>query len=69
MIAKIRKGDNSVITFDRVLVVALYTFSDDLLSMYLVPCNSLLYFQRYVPDKLNAAKIRKESTSVRKYWP
>ena len=38
------------------MVFALYAFSDDL-SMYQVSINSLLYFQRSAPDKLNAAKI------------
>ena len=51
-IAKIRKGNNSVITCDRVMVLALCTFSDGHLSMYQVSLNSLLYFQIYAPDKL-----------------
>ena len=51
-IAKIRKGNNSVITSDRVMVLALCTFSDGHLSMYQVSLNSLLYFQIYAPDKL-----------------
>ena len=45
------------------MVLAAYTYSDDLLSMYRVLFNSLLYFQRYATDKLNAAK-RKGSNSV-----
>ena len=52
----IRKGDNSVLICDRVITLVLYTSSDDLLSMYQVLFNSLLYFQRYAIDKLNAAK-------------
>ena len=46
------------------MVLALCTCSVDILSMYQVLCNSLLYFQRYAPDKLNIAKIRKGSNSV-----
>ena len=46
------------------MVLALSTFSDNLLSMYQVLFNSFLYFQRYVSDKLNIAKIRKGSNSV-----
>ena len=37
---------------------------DGLLSMYQVSLNSLLYFQRYAPDKLLIAKIKKESNSI-----
>ena len=40
------------------------TSSDGRLSMYQVSFNSLLYFQRYVPDKLFIAKIKKVSNSV-----
>ena len=54
----------TVITCNRVMVLALFTFSNDILSMYLVLFNSLLYFQRYAPDKLIIAKIRKGSSSV-----
>ena len=64
IIAIIRKEVNSVITCDRVTVLALYISSDDLLPMYHVSFNSLPYFQRYAPDKLNAAKLRKGSNSV-----
>ena len=63
-IAKIRKGNKSEITCDRVTVLALCTSSDGLLSMYQVSFNSLLYFQRYAPDKLFTAKIKKGSNSV-----
>ena len=45
------------------MVLALYNFSRDLLSMYQVSFNSLLYFQRYATDKLNAEKM-KGSNSV-----
>ena len=54
IIAKIR--EITVITCDRVMVLALYTSSDDILSMNYVLFNSLLYFQRYAPEKLNIAK-------------
>ena len=43
---------------------ALCTSFDGHLSMYEVSFNSLLYFQRYVPDKLFIAKIKKGSNSV-----
>ena len=43
---------------------AICTSSDGHLSMYQVSFNSLLYFQRYAPDKLFIAKIKKESNSV-----
>ena len=46
----------TVIICDRVMVLALYTCFDDLLSMYQVLFNSLLYFQSYASDNLNAAK-------------
>ena len=62
--AKIRKGYNPVITCDRVTVLSLYISSDGRLSMYHVSFNSLLYFQRYAPDKVFTAKIKKESNSV-----
>ena len=61
---KIRKGNNSVITCDRVTVLALCTSSDGRLSMYQDSFNSLIYFQRYAPDKLLIAKIKKGSNSV-----
>ena len=46
------------------MVYALSTFSDKFLSMYQVLFNSFLYFQRYAPDKLNIAKMRKGSNFV-----
>ena len=46
------------------MVLSLCTSSDDILSMYQVLFNSLLYFQRYALDKLNIAKIRKGSNYV-----
>ena len=42
----------------------LCTSSDGHLSMYQVSFNSLLYVQRYAPDKLLIAKIKKGSNSV-----
>ena len=47
-----RKGNNSLITCNRVMALALCTFSDGRLSIYQVSFNSLPYFQRYAPDKL-----------------
>ena len=49
----------TVITCDRVTVLALCTSSDDHLSMYQVSFNSLLYFQRYAQGKRFIAKIKK----------
>ena len=47
-IAKIRKGNSSVITCERVMVLALFTSSGDLLSMYKdLFYISVLYFQGY----------------------
>ena len=40
------------------------TSSDDHLSMYRISFNSLLYFQRYAPDKPFISKIKKGSNSV-----
>ena len=54
----------TVITCNRVMVLALCTSSGDILSMYEVLFNSLPYSQRYAPDKLNIAKIRMVSNSV-----
>ena len=47
-----------------VTVLALCTSSDGHLSLYQVSFNSLLNFQRYAPDKLFIAKIKKGSNSV-----
>ena len=57
LLQRLGKEINSVITCDRVTVLALCTFSDGHLSMYQAAFNSLLYFQRYAPDKLFIAKI------------
>ena len=43
---------------------ALCISSDGCLSVYQVSFNSLLYFQRYAPDKLFIAKNKKGSNSV-----
>ena len=43
------------------MVLALCTSSDGRLSMYQVSFNSLLYVQRYAPEKLFTAKIKKGS--------
>ena len=63
-IAKIKTGSNSVITCNRVAVLALCIFSDNRLSMYQVSFDSLLYIQRYAPDKFNIAKLRKGNNSI-----
>ena len=57
-IAKMKKGSNPVNTVDMVMVLAL-CYSDGPLSMYQVSFNSLAYFQRYAPDKLFIAKMKK----------
>ena len=62
--AKIRKGNNSVIICDRVTILAFCTSSDDLLAMYHVSFNSFQCFQRYAPDKLFIAKIKKGSNTI-----
>ena len=54
----------TVLTRDRVTVLAVCTFSDSHSSMYQVSFNSLLDFQRYAPDKLFIAKIKKDSKSL-----
>ena len=54
----------TVITCDRVTVLALCTSSDGHLSMYQVSFNSLLYFQKYARDKLFIAKNKKGSNSI-----
>ena len=64
LLQKIRKGGKFVITCDRETVLALCIFSDDLLSMYQVSHNSLLYFQNCAQDKLYIAKIKKGSTNT-----
>ena len=64
IIAKIKTGCNSLITCNRVTVLALCTISDGHLSMYQVSFDSLVYFQRYAPDKFNIAKIRKGNNSI-----
>ena len=51
-------------TDDRVMILALCTTSDGPLSMYQVSFNSFVYFQRYAPNKLFIAKIKKGSNSV-----
>ena len=63
IIAKIKTGSNSVITCNRVTVLAPCTISDGHLSMYQVSFDSLLFFQRYAPD-FNIAKIRKGKNSI-----
>ena len=46
------------------MILASCIFADDLLSMYEVSFSSLVYFQRYAPDKLFIAKMKKGSNSV-----
>ena len=63
-ISKIKRGSNSINTVDRVMILAFCISSDDPLSMHHVSFNSLVYFQRYAPDKLFIAKIKKGSNYV-----
>ena len=63
-IAKIRKCSNSVNTGDRVMVLIFSDSPHCPLSVYQVSFNSPVYFQRYAPDKLFIAKIKKGSNSV-----
>ena len=46
------------------MILAICIFSDGPLSMCQVSFNSLVYFQRYAPDKLFIAKIKKGSNSI-----
>ena len=55
---------NSVNTGDRIMVLAFCYSSYNPLSVYQVSFNSLVYFQRYTPDKLIIAKIKKRNNSV-----
>ena len=64
IIAKIKTRSNSVITCNRVTVLALCTISDGHPLMYQVSFDSLLYFQRYASDKFDIAKIRKGNNSI-----
>ena len=64
LLQKIRKGNNSVITCDRVTLLAFCTFSDSRLLMYQVSFNSIVHFQRYTPDKRFTAKNKKGSNSI-----
>ena len=50
-----RKGSNSVNTGNKVMVLILCNFLYDPLSVYQVSSSSLVYFQRYAPDKLYIA--------------
>ena len=47
-----------------VTILALCPFADDPLSMYQISFNSLVYLQKYAPDKLFIAKMKKGSNSV-----
>ena len=64
LLQKLKKVTNSVNTVDRVMIHALCTSADGLLSMYQVSFNSLLYFQRYAPEKLFIANMKRGSDSV-----
>ena len=63
LLQKVERNIN-VITCDRATVLALCTSSYVRLSVYQVSFKSLVQFQRYVPDKLFTAKIKKGSNSV-----
>ena len=53
---------NLLLLVIRVTVLALCTSSGGCLSIYQVSFDSLLYFQRYAPDKLLVAKIKKSNS-------
>ena len=63
LLQKLKKENNSKITCDRVTALALCASSDGRLSMYQVSFNSFLHLQRYAPDKLFTAKIKKRTGS------
>ena len=63
-IAKIKKGSNSVNTADKVTTLALCTSADSPLSMYRISFNSLVYFQRYAPNKRFIGKTEKGHNSI-----
>ena len=62
-ILKIKKGSIPVNIVDMVISYILI-FSEGPLSMYEVSFNFLVYVQRYAPDKLFIAKMKKGSNSV-----
>ena len=51
-------------TGDKIMVLAFCCSPHSPLSVYQVSCNSLVYFQRYAPDKLFIANIKRSSKSV-----
>ena len=59
---KTKDGYNSVIACDRDTFLAFCTFSTRSLLMYQVSFHSLLYFQRYAPDKLLFQNIKRKIT-------
>ena len=61
---KIKKGSEPINTDGRVMILAFCSSSGGPLSMYQVSFNSLVYFQRYTPDKLSIAKIKNGRNSV-----
>ena len=64
LLQKLKKGSNSINTVDRVTILALYTSVDGPLSIYQVSFKTLVYFQKYAPDKVFIAKLRKEVTPL-----
>ena len=56
--------NNCVNTVDSAMVLAFCTSCDGPLSMYEVSFTSLVFVQRYAPDKLFIAKIKKISNSM-----
>ena len=60
-IANIKNGSNSINTVGRITILALCTFTDDLVSMSQILFHSRVYFQRYTPDKVFIAKINKST--------
>ena len=64
LLQKNEKGSNSVNTVDKVTILALCTSADGPLLICQISFNSIIYFQRYAPDRLFIAKIKKDSNSV-----
>ena len=64
IIAKIGKGNNSVITCDWVMVLELCISSHCPLSICQVSFKSPRYFQKYAPDKPIITIIRKGNNSI-----
>ena len=61
LLQKIKKEVNII---NRVMILALCTSDDDPISLSQVSFNSLVHFQRYAPDKVFIAKMKKGSNYI-----